>query len=1145
MSLAFATLTFNLIPPLPDTSGYALQLRFVAAQSEGENLFGPWPCTLDFTALHAQVNPTEYGRLLTIQLLSDAKASARCCSLLDSVNLTNTPLRLIFALPIEDVALCQVHWETLCHPATQALLTTQANVWCTRLPYSDNLRPVQLRPKGEVQAVLAAANPTGLAQLRLAEVDTDGELARARTAVRGWTCLILPDETGTQRVTLDNLLATLRTGADVLYLACHGRLVNAEPKLMLEDDKGQLAITSGIELTRRVGELNPLPRLIVLASCQSADVATEKALAALGPRLAAEGVPAVLAMLGQVSMATVKKFMPVFFAELAKDGQIDRALAVARGAVQIQTDWWMPVLFLRATSGQLWAQDSAIPAPAQPDQPPNSERWVGRATELAQCVKALQQHHWVAIFGAPGVGKTALGAKLMQIRANTTKVFWYKFTPKERLGRLLWKLAECLAWHGQDTAWATLQAFTKAGNPAPKEALIAPLLQILRDGHYLLGLDDCHYLDDDPEWGQFVEQLLALAQAGAVQVVFTAQRRPAFVAVEAAPLAGLNLAEAQALCQAQNLVALTAEQLQALHAKTGGNALLLQLAVEVLRRATNPTQQIQALFESVVIEKFLIERVAKSLAAAELEVMRAVAVLSAFPGSRQALTAMLDGENMQQTLRELTNRGLLQEQTQAGERVYGQTELLREYFYESLALSKRKTLHRRAAEFYAEGTTSIPAHFRTTLHYQRAGEPAQAVQVIEHNLWPILNRGLAKALREVLEAFTEKQLTERDWATVLWARGQTYAFLGEAELAHASYEAVLKRVHPAEHAAYAQACLGLGELLRHEAPAEAQRVLEIGLKSVQGTGTPTEAALLIQLGVALFLQEDNAGALEKLNAGLELLDSAPSSLRATALMNLGIVSCEDGALAQGLPYFEQALAIHEQLRNVWGMISAWHNLAFVLDYLGRWTEALDYCELELSAAEHIGSLAKQFNALYNLGLLQTRHGPQDAAERTLQRALEIARRRNSRSDQSYVLPALAGLYLDTHQPERARPLLVEAEHHLQAGGNRSPAPETARQWARLCLIAGQLTEAEQHIRHSLALAEELKKPNDTGFSLRILALIQLAQHQPAAARASLEQSLATLSGVDAHEFEQTQKALAQLQSTDTTVDTTQDGPSKV
>jgi hypothetical protein len=79
-------------------------------------------------------------------------------------------------------------------------------------------------------------------------------------------------------------------------------------------------------------------------------------------------------MQGNVTMATVEQFMPIFFEELQRDGQIDRAMAAARRAVRHRWDWWVPVLFTRLESGRLFAPEpraepgiASGPAPIEPD----------------------------------------------------------------------------------------------------------------------------------------------------------------------------------------------------------------------------------------------------------------------------------------------------------------------------------------------------------------------------------------------------------------------------------------------------------------------------------------------------------------------------------------------------------------------------------------------------------------------------------------------------------------------------------------------------------------------------------------------------------------------------------------------------------
>ena len=137
-------------------------------------------------------------------------------------------------------------------------------------------------------------------------------------------------------------------------------LVEGEPWLFLEREDGTADRVRGGELVTRIQELEDRPRLVVLVSCQSAGAGDVEpasqdggALAGLGPRLAEAGVPAVIAMQGNITMKTAAAFMPVFFQELRRDGQVDRATAVARGAVRERPDWWMPVLFMRLKSGRI------------------------------------------------------------------------------------------------------------------------------------------------------------------------------------------------------------------------------------------------------------------------------------------------------------------------------------------------------------------------------------------------------------------------------------------------------------------------------------------------------------------------------------------------------------------------------------------------------------------------------------------------------------------------------------------------------------------------------------------------------------------------------------------------------------------------
>lgn len=332
-------------------------------------------------------------------------------------------------------------WETLRDPESGRALLTDENVLFSRYLSSRDWSPVRSSGRLDLNGLVVVASPHEVetwkpAGQALQPVDVDGELTRARSGLAG-VPLVELGSGGT--ASLDGLLGALRDGPELLYLVCHGFMAGGAPQLLLEHGDGTAHRVDGAELVTRLSELPRLPRLIVLASCQSAGTGQEGsttrdggALASLGPRLAEIGAPAVIAMQGNVTMATVASFMPAFFGEVGRDGRIDRAMAVARGTVRERFDWWMPVLFMRLRSGRLWSKNAAPgpggPAGAPAEGPPapvplptllgrrGPLPLVGREPELDRLRKAwaaaAHGRQAVLLTGEPGVGKTRLAIEV-------------------------------------------------------------------------------------------------------------------------------------------------------------------------------------------------------------------------------------------------------------------------------------------------------------------------------------------------------------------------------------------------------------------------------------------------------------------------------------------------------------------------------------------------------------------------------------------------------------------------------------------------------------------------------------------------------------------------------------------------------------
>jgi len=321
----------------------------------------------------------DHAALISESLRPEAYG-ARLCKIFDTEEIRNeintarsvsesdgNPLRVRLFIGPGAPELHNLRWEALGDPRTpESPLTTQQNIHFSRYLTSNDFRPVWIKPRRELTALVAIANPTDLGDYPdLAPVDTAGIKERIGVALGDIPTTFLAEP---GQATLGNIADALATGADIFYLVAHGALVRGAPYLWLEAPGGETARTKGSDLIQRVRDLSEVPSVAVLASCQSAGTGTAAApgeeggqkdwglLAALGPGLSAAGIPSVLAMQGYISMETEAGFMGCFMEQLREDGRVDRAAAVARGRVKERDDWWMPVLFTRLRNGRIWYQ---------------------------------------------------------------------------------------------------------------------------------------------------------------------------------------------------------------------------------------------------------------------------------------------------------------------------------------------------------------------------------------------------------------------------------------------------------------------------------------------------------------------------------------------------------------------------------------------------------------------------------------------------------------------------------------------------------------------------------------------------------------------------------------------------------------------
>jgi hypothetical protein len=347
-----------------DTKRYSAELRFSSPGNDAEvRTTCNQPVFFDRDRLRElELDVHAYGVLLSENLFADSEFCTVFAEACASSQLSGMTIRMSLLIGPGALELHDLRWELLQHPITHECLATNQNILFSRYLTSYDWRKVSSSSRQSLKALVFIANPTDVEDYepnrrQLTAINVVDELERSKAGLAGFAIETIASH-GT--ATLAHLLEKLREGFDILYIVCHGALIAGQGFLWLENEQGQSHQVAGDELTQCIRELTNTPRLVVLASCQSGGSGEESqstdggALSALGPGIALAGVPAVLAMQGNVSMLTMKEFIPCFLKELQRDGQIDRAVAVARGRIRARFDWWSPTLFLRLRSGRLW-----------------------------------------------------------------------------------------------------------------------------------------------------------------------------------------------------------------------------------------------------------------------------------------------------------------------------------------------------------------------------------------------------------------------------------------------------------------------------------------------------------------------------------------------------------------------------------------------------------------------------------------------------------------------------------------------------------------------------------------------------------------------------------------------------------------------
>jgi hypothetical protein len=302
-------------------------------------------------------------------------------------------------LKLTDVPeLTNLPWEFLYSPRLRRFLALSLKTQVVRyLEAEGRIRPLRVAPP--LRVLVAMSSPPTYPAL-----DIDHEWALLKAAV---THLESDGRLVMQRLdkpTLPCLQEALRRNDyNVFHFIGHGGYSERHGGgvVLLENEDGHGVVTRAARLATVLHDERSL-RLAILNSCEGARAGDDDVFSGTAQTLVHAGIPAVIGMQNEISDEAAVIFAQQFYGAIADGCAVDQAIGEARkGMYARQEDdefeWGTPVLYLRATDGQIFdltktvenhlrspaeppAQIAAAldPTPARPPPPPPP---AGRATD--------------------------------------------------------------------------------------------------------------------------------------------------------------------------------------------------------------------------------------------------------------------------------------------------------------------------------------------------------------------------------------------------------------------------------------------------------------------------------------------------------------------------------------------------------------------------------------------------------------------------------------------------------------------------------------------------------------------------------------------------------------------------------------------
>jgi predicted ATPase len=215
---------------------------------------------------------------------------------------------------------------------------------------------------------------------------------------------------------------------------------------------------------------------------------------------------------------------------------------------------------------------------------------------------------------------------------------------------------------------------------------------------------------------------------------------------------------------------------------------------------------------------------------------------------------------------------------------------------------------------------------------------------------------------------------------------------------------------------------------------------------------------------------------------------------ANSLLNLSSVIFNQGDVEHAITLQEQALAIHREIGNKIGIALTLHNLASMLVEEGDYDRAAICAEESLACYRDLGDSRGIAMVLHDLALLAHRHGAYERARTLFEECRTIYEHLGARNDLARALNDLGKLVDDQEEYEAARVLYAESLTLAAELGDRRCQAAVLHNLGRLAHRMGDQERALMLCNKSLSLQRDLG--DKRGIAMVLESLRQVAPQSP-------------------------------------------------